>query len=347
MQLTIRPQNRTLPVAPGQSVLDAALAAHLNLPHSCKGGNCGSCRARLLHGEVRYPRGRPPGLSEDEAARGFVLLCQARALTDLVVEAREVRRVTDVEIRSLPCRVARLEPLAPDVMRVWLRLPAVEEFPFRAGQYLDVMLADGGRRSFSIASPPHDAGLIELHVRRVSGGEFTMQVFERLTPGALLRIEGPLGQFVYRDPEDPATRAPLILVAGGTGFAPVKAILRHVLEGGALRPVHLYWGARHAVDLYEDCWVRERVARFGNCHYTPVLSMPAGDEAARYRSGFVHEAVLDDFADLSTAEVYAAGPPAMIAALRASLPAHGLAAGSLYFDSFEYAPETLARMAAQ
>jgi CDP-4-dehydro-6-deoxyglucose reductase, E3 len=347
MQLTIRPQNRILQLASGQSVLDAALAAHLNLPHSCKGGNCGSCRARLLQGEVAYPRGRPAGISEDEAARGFVLLCQARALTDLVVEAREVRRVTDVEIRSLPCRVERLEPLAPDVMRVWLRLPAVEEFPFRAGQYLDVMLAGGGRRSFSIASPPHDAGLIELHVRRVSGGEFTVQVFERLTRGALLRIEGPLGQFVYRDPEDPATRAPLVLVAGGTGFAPVKAILRHVLEAGASRPVHLYWGARHAVDLYEDGWVRERSARFGNFRYTPVLSMPAGEEASRYRTGLVHEAVLDDFTDLSTAEVYAAGPPAMIAALRATLPAHGLAAGSLYFDSFEYAPETLARMAAE
>jgi CDP-4-dehydro-6-deoxyglucose reductase len=322
-----------------------------------------------VSGEVRYPRGTPLGLTADEIARGYVLLCQARAASDVVVEAREIRRVTDVEIKSLPCRVERLERLAPDVMALHLRLPAVEDFHFSAGQYLDIMLADGRRRSFSIASPPHDAGLLELHVRRVSSGEFTVHVFETMRPGALLRIEGPLGQFVYREPGSglvegtasmagdapsegatspapPAPSAPAILVAGGTGFAPVKSILRHVLETGGRRPLHLYWGARHEVDLYEDAWVRERVARFPQFRYTPVLSMPAGDEASRHRTGFVHEAVLADYPSLADAEVYAAGPPAMIAALREHLPAHGLADGRLYFDSFEYAPDALARMKA-
>jgi CDP-4-dehydro-6-deoxyglucose reductase len=344
MHLTLRPQNRVLPLKRGQSVLDAALAAHVNLPHSCKGGNCGACRARLVAGSVHYPRGRPAALGREEAAAGYVLLCQAHADGDLVVEAREIRRVTDVEIRDLPCRVERLERLAPDVMGVWLRLPAVEDFRFRAGQYLDVMLADGRRRSFSIASPPHDAGLIELHVRRVSGGEFTAQVFDQLKRGALLRIEGPLGQFAYREPDPPDTAAPAILVAGGTGFAPAKSLLRHVLETGARRPLFLYWGARHAIDLYEDAWVRDKARRFAQLHYVPVLSEPVADEAARFRTGMVHEAVLADFADLSLAEVYAAGPPAMIAALRAQLPAHGLPAERLYFDSFAYAPDAVARM---
>lgn len=367
MQVTLRPQGRTLEVRDDEPILDAALRAHVNLPHSCKGGNCGSCRARLVSGEVRYPRGTPLGLAADEIARGYVLLCQARAVTDVVVEAREIRRVTDVEIKSLPCRVERLERLAPDVMALFLRLPAVEDFRFSAGQYLDIMLADGRRRSFSIASPPHDAGLLELHVRRVSSGEFTVHVFETMRPGALLRIEGPLGQFVYREPETglvegagpaaapppaiakpgPSAQAgttPAILVAGGTGFAPVKSILRHVLETGGRRPLHLYWGARHEVDLYQDAWVRERVERFPQFRYTPVLSMPAGDEASRHRTGLVHDAVLADYPDLSSAEVYAAGPPAMIAALREQLPARGLADERLYFDSFEYAPDALARM---
>ena len=134
MQLTLRPQTRVLDLLPGRPVLDSALAAHVNLPHSCKGGNCGSCRARLVCGEVGYPRGAPLGLSDEERAHGYVLLCQAVARTDLVVEAREVRRVTDVEIKSLPCRVERLERYAPDVMGVFLRLPAVEDFHFRAGQ---------------------------------------------------------------------------------------------------------------------------------------------------------------------------------------------------------------------
>jgi CDP-4-dehydro-6-deoxyglucose reductase len=373
MQVTLRPQGRTLDVRDDEPILDAALRAHVNLPHSCKGGNCGSCRARLVSGEVRYPRGMPLGLTADEIARGYVLLCQARAASDVVVEAREIRRVTDVEIKSLPCRVERLERLAPDVMALHLRLPAVEDFHFSAGQYLDIMLADGRRRSFSIASPPHDAGLLELHVRRVSSGEFTVHVFETMQPGALLRIEGPLGQFVYREPATglvegaapvpgdppaataaspalaagPATVAsPAILVAGGTGFAPAKSILRHVLETGGRRPLHLYWGARHEVDLYQDAWVRERVERFPQFRYTPVLSTPAGDEASRHRTGLVHDAVLADYPDLADAEVYAAGPPAMIAALREHLPAHGLAEGRLYFDSFEYAPDALARMKA-
>ncbi|HXQ63957.1 MAG TPA: FAD-binding oxidoreductase [Steroidobacteraceae bacterium] len=347
MRLTLRPRNRVLELTPGQSALAAALAAHVNLPHSCKGGSCGSCRARLIEGRIRYPRGRPLGLTDEEIAAGYVLLCQAEALTDLTVEAREIRRVTDVEIKSLPCRVDRLERLAPDVIGMYLRLPAVEEFHFRAGQYLDVMLPGGRRRSFSIASPPHDAGLIELHVRRVAGGEFTAQVFETLTRGALLRIEGPMGQFVYRDPVDGDGAGPAILVAGGTGFAPAKAILRHVLETGSHRPLFLYWGARHEVDLYEDSWVRERLVRFPSLHYVSVLSEPTPDEAARHRTGLVHEAVLDDFADLGAAEVYAAGPPALIAALRATLPARGLDQDRLYFDSFEYAPDTLARMPRQ
>ena len=226
-------------------------------------------------------------------------------------------------------------------MALYLRLPAVEDFRFRAGQYLDVMLPGARRRSFSIASPPHDAGLIELHVRRVDGGEFTTRVFAPLAAGTLLRIEGPLGQFVYREPADPATAGPLVLVAGGTGFAPLKAILRQLLETGVRRPLHLYWGARHEHDLYQDAWVRERVARFPELRYVPVLSMATPAEVARFRTGLVHEAVLADFAGLATAEVYAAGPPTLVAALKASLPDHGLAPERLYFDSFEYASDTL------
>ena len=338
MELTLRPQNRTLRLVPGRPVLEAALAARINLPHSCKGGSCGSCRARLLAGAVDYPRGAPLGLSASESAAGYVLLCQAVARGDLVVEAREVRRVADVEIKNLPCRVERLEPLAPDVMGLYLRLPLIEDFRFQAGQYLDVMLPGGERRSFSIASPPHDAGLLELHVRRVGGGAFTPQVFATLAVGALLRIEGPLGQFVYREPDDASAAGPLVLVAGGTGFAPLKAILRQLLETGARRPLNLYVGARQAVDLYQHDWIGERCARFPELRYVPVLSQPAPGEAARFRTGLVHEAVLADFADLASAEVYAAGPPALIAALQATLPGRGLAPGRLYFDSFDYAP---------
>ena len=339
MELTLRPQNRTVRLVPGRPVLESALAAHINLPHSCRSGSCGSCRARLIAGAIDYPRGRPLGLSDAEANAGEVLLCQAVPRGDLVVEACEIRRTTEAEVKSLPCRVARIDTLAPDVVAVYLRLPAIEEFRYLAGQHLDIILPGGRRRSFSIASPPHDASLIELHVRRVNGGAFSAHVFSSLAVGTLLQIEGPLGQFVYREAADEGAAGPLVFVAGGTGFAPIKAILRQLLETGVRRPLHLYFGARRAADLYADGWIRARLEAGRQLRYVPVLSLPAAGEAAVYRTGFVHEAVLADFSDLSSAEVYAAGPPELIAALKATLPARGLAPGRLYFDSFAYAPD--------
>jgi CDP-4-dehydro-6-deoxyglucose reductase len=343
----IEPHGRVLRLAADQPVLEAALAAGLNLPHSCKSGHCSSCRARLVAGEIRYPSGRPPGISAAEERGGHILLCQARALSDLTVEARLIASVADVEIKTLPCRIAALTPLAPDVLQVLLRLPAVERLRFHAGQYLDVLLEGGRRRSFSIASPPHDSELLELHVRRVNGGGFTERLFggadgaagnAALAVGSLLRIEGPIGQFSYRE-----GAGPVLMVAGGTGFAPLKSMLRHALEAGARRDIHLYWGARHRRDVYEEALVLEWVRLNPQLKFTAVLSEPTALEAAHTRVGFVHEAVLADHRDLSGLEVYAAGPPAMIEAIRGSFPRHGLAPERLYFDSFDYAPDARRR----
>ncbi|MGD9597963.1 MAG: 2Fe-2S iron-sulfur cluster-binding protein [Steroidobacteraceae bacterium] len=329
-RVRFEPQGRIVQVAGETAILDAALAAGLNLPHSCKSGHCGSCRARLVSGAVSYPAGRPLGITADEEAAGLVLLCQARAVGELVVEARVIRRVTDVEIKTLPCRIESGERLAPDVLRLALRLPAVESFHFLPGQYLDVLLDDGRRRSFSIASPPHDAARLELHVRRVPGGGFTDALFAHDVAGDLLRIEGPIGQFVYAD-----ASSPVIFVAGGTGYAPVKSMLRHALERGTARDIAFYWGARTPIDLYEEALVRGWAGRHPRLSFTGVLS--AADESGR-EHGLVHELVLARHPDLSACDVYAAGPPAMIEAIRASFPAHGLAPDRLHFDSFDYAP---------
>jgi CDP-4-dehydro-6-deoxyglucose reductase, E3 len=342
-KVRIEPHGRTVPVATGHALLEAALAAGLNLPHSCKSGHCGSCRARLLSGTVAYPAGRPLGITQEEQDNGYILLCQARAQEDVAVEARLIANVGDVEIKTLPCRIARLTLLAPDVMQVWLQLPTVEHLQFQAGQYLDVLLDGARRRSFSIASPPHDSELIELHVRRVSGGGFTGQLFgaadsPALAQGALLRIEGPVGQFTYR----PGS-VPMLMIAGGTGFAPLKSMLRHVLETGIQRDIHLYWGARHVRDLYEEALVLAWVQRYPQLHFTAVLSEASVPEAAHHRTGWVHDAVLADHPHLHNVEVYAAGPPAMVEAIRASFPGHGLPTERLYFDSFDYAPDSLKR----
>ena len=331
----IEPHGRTLRVREDQSVLEVALAAGLNLPHSCRSGHCASCRARLLAGEIHYPNGRTAGLTAEEAASGYVLLCQARPRSDLRVEARIIANVSEAEIKTLPCRIARMGLLAPDVMQVFLRLPAVEPLQFRAGQYLDVLVDGGKRRSFSIASPPHESGEIELHIRHVPGGGFTSTLFEKLQAGALLRIEGPLGQFTYRE-----GASPVLMIAGGTGFAPIKSILRHALEKGAKRPIHLYWGARHSRDLYEEQTVLEWVKQHPNLRFTAVLSEANTEEIEHEhgRTGWVHDAVLADYPNLGAIEVYAAGPPAMIEAIRATFPARGLTDDRLHFDSFDYAP---------
>ena len=333
-KVLIEPHGRHITVGPDRPVLEAALAAGLNLPHSCKSGHCASCRARLLAGEIHYPNGVPLGLTAEEARAGNILLCQARAKSDLVVEARLIASVAEVDIKTLPCRIARLNPLASDVMQVFLRLPAVETLRFHPGQYLDILLDGERRRSFSIASPPHDSELLELHVRRVRGGEFTERLFNAASVGSLLRLEGPIGQFVYRE-----SPAPLVMIAGGTGFAPLKSMLRHVLEGAIDRPIHLYWGARQPHDLYEEALVLEWVRHYRQLRFTAVLSEATETKAPHHRLGWVHEAVLADHPSLEPFDVYAAGPPALIEAIRASFPERGMREDRLFFDSFDYASD--------
>jgi len=320
----------TFSAAPDQSLLDAALDASLNLPHSCKGGNCGSCRARLLQGEIHYPNGPPLGLSAAEAAEGFVLLCQCYARSDLTIETLEISTPEQIRVKRLPARIERSVLLSHDVMALFLRLPAAEDFSFEAGQYLDVMLPGGRRRSFSIASPPHDSRLLELHVRKVEGGEFSAPLFEHAAQSALLSIEGPLGQFAYR-----AGTAPMLLIGGGTGIAPLLSILRHVVETGLERDLRIYWGVRSERDLYAHATLEALAG------YVPVLSEASSAWAGR--RGLVHEAVLEDIQDLQRYDVYAAGPPAMIGAVRREFALRGVAPERLYFDSFDYAPDALDR----
>lgn len=341
VRITLAKSNISFSAAPDQSLLDAALAASLNLPHSCKSGNCGSCRARLLQGEIHYPNGPPLGLSDAEVADGLVLLCQARARGDLSIETYAVTTPEQALIKRLPARIERALPLSHDVIGLYVRLPAAETFRFEAGQYIDIMLSGGRRRSFSIASPPHDARLLELHVRRVAGGEFSERLFDEDPQKSLLTIEGPLGQFVYR----PGV-APMLLIGGGTGIAPLLSILRHVIENGIERDIIIYWGVRSERDLYlhaalENFAQGAMRGRPPRLRYVPVLSEPSSDwQGSR---GFVHEAVLRDIDDLEKYDVYAAGPPAMITAVRSEFVRRGVAANRLFFDSFDYAPDTLDR----
>ena len=351
MRIHLNNSQRTFRATPDQPVLEAALAAGLNLPHSCKTGNCGLCRARLVEGAIHYPQGRPLGLSEQEAAGGTILMCQARAQSNLQLALTEVSPAGETKFKRLPCRIERAEPLSHDVIALYLRLPIVETFEFEAGQYIDIMLPEGRRRSFSIASPPHDSKLLELHVRRVPGGELTERLFNHETRNALLHIEGPFGQFVYRPPVTPTPAAPtpaaptpaapILMVGGGTGLAPLKSIMRHLIETGIDRAITLYWGVRSERDLYAQDELERLARRAPQFRYMPVLSEPSVSWSGR--RGWVHEAVLRDLGVLAGYDIYASGPPAMIDAVRSEFAARGADAARLFFDSFDYAPDSLER----
>ena len=336
--VTLAASGKHFEVQAGETVLEAAQRAGLALSYSCLAGVCGSCKATLISGECAYPRNPPAALSAAERARDAVLLCQAVPNTDLVIAAREVASVEDLPRRVVTARVVAKDPLAEDMIR--LRLQTSPRLRWLPGQYLDVLLEDGRRRAFSIALAPHLGPQLELHVRHVAGGGFTSYVFNELKVGDTLRVEGPLGTFVPREDSE----RPMILMAGGAGFAPIKALIEHFVHLGTRRAMHLYWGARAASDLYlrelPSQWAREAE----RLEWQAVLSDPESAKVENLRAGLVHEAVLEDHADLSAFDVYMSGPPAMIDAGRRAFVEAGLPEDRLYYDSFDYAPDVLAQI---
>jgi len=337
MPLTVRvqPSGHAFSVEHGETVLEAALRQGIALPYGCRNGACGACMGRLLHGDVSYDGELPSAITEAEVQDGRALFCQARPRSDLEIEVREAEGARDIQVRTLPCRVDTLDRLAHDVIRLYLKLPDTERLQFLAGQYIDILLKDGRRRAFSLANGPHDDRYLELHVRHVPGGSFTDYVFSQMKAKTLLRFRGPLGSFYLREDSD----RPIVFIAGGTGFAPIKGIIEHALAEGVTRPMHLYWGVRARRDLYMDSLARDWAGQHEHLAYTPVLSEPSPDDGWAGRTGLVHEAVLADFPDLSPFEVYTSGPPVMVKAVRETFVPRGLAPEHLFFDAFEFAHE--------
>lgn len=330
-KVTVQPSGHQFTCEADETVLAAAMKAGIGLPYGCKNGACGSCKGKVLEGSVTHGPHQEKTLTADEAAKGLALFCCAKPGADLVIEAREVAGVGDIAIKRLPVRVAKLEKLADDVIVLHLQLPANERLQFKAGQYVEFMLKDNKRRSYSMAMAPHSEDLMTLHIRHMPGGLFTDHVFATMKERDILRFEGPFGSFFLREDSD----KPIILLASGTGFAPIKAIIEHARHIGSKRPMTLYWGGRRPKDLYMDALCRDWAQTVPGFSYIPVVSDAQPEDQWTGRTGFVHRAVLEDHADLSAYQVYACGAPIVVdSARRDFVEQSKLPADEFYADSF-------------
>jgi len=334
-EVLIQPSQLKFSAEPHQTILDAAMAADILLPYSCRAGSCSTCKGKVLSGSVEDTANVKRVLMEEEIAAGYTLFCQARAQSDLVIEAHQVRLATDLQVKKLPVRVMGLEKLAHDVMQVQLQLPAADPLRFYPGQYLDILLKDGSRRSYSMANAPAPGNQVELHIRHMPGGVFTDSVFgaaeKPLKIRDILRVEAPLGSFFLRDD----SAKPIVFLASGTGFAPIRAILQQMAAQDAPRPAVLYWGGRRPADLYLDAAAQAFTQTLPGFRYVPVLSEPQAQDAWTGRTGLVHHAVMADIADLSGYQVYACGAPIMVeSARRDFVHSRGLPEEEFFADAF-------------
>jgi CDP-4-dehydro-6-deoxyglucose reductase, E3 len=334
MNVTIQPAGHTFDLQDNETLLEGALRQGFGLPYGCRSGACGTCKGRIVSGEVDLGDYQSSALSEEDISTGKALFCLTKAKTNLVIEARMVSGVKDISVRKLPVRVESIERISHDVAILRLKLPATEKFNFLPGQYIDFLMQDGKRRSFSLASTPGEGALLELHIRHYPGGSFSKYVFEELKPKTILRIEGPLGTFFLRQDSD----KPIVFMAGGTGFAPIKGIIEQALSQGCLRQMVLYWGVRSLRDLYMAQEAGNWQAQYPNFTFIPVLSEPLAEDQWTGRTGLVHEAILADFDDLSGFQVYACGAPVMVdAGKRSFVSSRGLPEEEFFSDPFTIA----------
>ncbi len=333
-QIEIQPGEHKITAEAGESILDAALRQGLMLPHNCRNGICGTCEGKILAGNIRYKKDCSATLSEEKQAQGQALFCQAVPESDLRIEAKDVQPMAEgIEFKTLPCRVARMEKLTHNVMGLHLKIPENATLRYLPGQYIDILLKDGRHRSYSIANCYQQGDLHQLHIRQLAGGYFSSHVFNTMKEKDLLRIRGPLGVFVWQTGPD----RPVILIATGTGFAPIKCLLEHAFAEKFSQTLHLFWGNRELNDFYLMEMLEDWAAKHKNFRFTPVLSRPKDSDQWQGFRGRVHQAVLADYPDLSDYEVYASGSPAMVETCRLELAEHGLIADNYYSDAFIFA----------
>ena len=333
-QIVVQPSGRSYAVDGDETLLSAGIRQGLNMPYGCKDGACGSCKCKKISGEVQLGTYQTKALSDEERAQGLVLTCCATALSDVVLESKQVTSADAFPMKKMPVRIASMEKVSSDVIRIFLQLPATEVMQYHAGQYVEFLLRDGSRRAYSMANAPHtlaaDAPKVELHIRHMPGGKFTDHVFGAMKEKDIQRVEGPQGSFYLREDND----APIVLLASGTGFAPIKALMEHMQHKGITRPTRLYWGGRRPADLYMNDWVLAQLPLMPHLQYIPVVSNALPEDAWTGRTGFVHAAVLQDTPSLTAYQVYACGAPIVVDSAKRDYLASGLVEDNFFADSF-------------
>ncbi len=309
---------------PEQTLLEAARAHGIALEHSCRTGRCGVCKAQVLDGTTS-PIKAEEWLTADKQAAGFILTCCRTAVTDVSLDVEDLGELGNIETKTLPCRIDSLSRLTDDVVEVTLRTPPTSRLTYLPGQYIDVIGKDGLRRSYSVANAPRDDGKLTLQIRKVPNGEMSRYWFDEAKANELLRLEGPLGTFCLR----PSQASQLVLLATGTGIAPIRAMLEQLAANPAVhtyRQIHVYWGGRTEKDLY---WTPDYPSL--PLRFVPVLSRSPDSAGAK---GYVQDAALADGMDIKDAVVYACGSESMIASAKSKLVAAGLNPKNFHSDAF-------------
>jgi CDP-4-dehydro-6-deoxyglucose reductase/3-phenylpropionate/trans-cinnamate dioxygenase ferredoxin reductase subunit len=310
--------------APGETILEAAERAGYSIPYSCRKGVCSTCEGKLVAGEAMV-RGR--GLNQ--GPEDGVQFCQARPRSNVEILPKRFERREPVVRKLVTATVFRVTQPAPDVTVLQLRFPPGIRAKFHAGQYLRILMPDGDSRNYSMANPPRESDGAQLHIRHVPGGQFSENLLKGVEKGGKLTVELPYGEFLLNE----ASTKPIVMLATGTGFAPIKSIVEDQIKRGNSRSMHFYWGAQRQHDLYMGELPEKWAQTLPWFSYTPVLSNPDGSWAGR--TGLVHEAVLADFADLSGHEVYACGNPMMTsAALSDFSNKRGMGEDDFHCDAF-------------
>jgi len=341
-KVTVHPSGHQFEVDEGEAILDAAMRQNIDLPYGCRGGACGSCVGYVIKGEVYY-NDEPIALDDDMRDAHQALFCIGKTSHDLEISIEEVEGLSHQEIKQLGCHVSSKDKLCHDVISLKITLDNNERLQYHAGQYIEFILEDGKHRAFSIANSPHNDQRLELHIRHVDGGVFTDFLFDSMPENSSLQMQGPLGSFYLREDRN----RPIIMMGGGTGFGPLKAMIEHIEHVKFNQPVHLFMGVRALRDLYMNDMVKEWISNNDKLSFTAVLSDPMDEDNWQGETGFVHQAVANHYSDMSGFDIYMSGPPPMVNAAVDLFIQQGASKENMFSDAFEYSADATQAIASK